>query len=75
MAEAELRAKIRELMTSGALPSDPSVVASRGTGDLGLVKNPLPATCTRSGRDGLAFGSHWDDRPHGSRSRRPVNRL
>ncbi len=31
MTAAELRAKIRELMASGALPSEPPVVASRGT--------------------------------------------
>ncbi len=49
MTAAELRAKIRELMASGALPSEPPVVASRGTGDLGAVKNPLPGPCSVCG--------------------------
>jgi hypothetical protein len=48
MLEPELRAKIRELMASGALPSEPSVVY-RGTGDLGAVKNPLPGPCSVCG--------------------------
>jgi hypothetical protein len=45
--EAELRAKIRALMASGALPSEPPVIS--GTGDVGAVKNPLPAACSVCG--------------------------
>jgi hypothetical protein len=44
VTHAELRAKIRALMASGALPNEHSVVAHRGSEDLG-VKNPLPNTC------------------------------
>lgn len=47
MNQSELRAKIRALMVSGALPSEPPVVS--GTGDVGAVKNPLPAFCSACG--------------------------
>jgi hypothetical protein len=47
MNDLELRAKIRELMASGALPSEPPVVS--GTGDVRVVKNPLPAACSVCG--------------------------
>jgi hypothetical protein len=47
MTEFKLRAKIRELMTSGVLPSEPAVIS--GTGDVGAVKNLLPAACSVCG--------------------------
>ena len=42
--ESYCAAKIRTLMASGALPSEPRVIS--GTGDVGAVKNPLPAACS-----------------------------
>ena len=47
MMDAEIRAKIRTLMASGALPSGPPVIF--GTGDVGAVKDPLPAACSVCG--------------------------
>jgi hypothetical protein len=47
MTQSELRAKIRELMASGALPKESPVIS--GTGDVGVVKNPLPAACSVCG--------------------------
>ena len=47
MTRGELRAKIRALMASGDLPSEPPVIS--GTGDVGAVKNPLPAACSVCG--------------------------
>ncbi len=40
-------ARIRTLMAAGALPSEPPVIS--GTGDVGAVKNPLPAACSVCG--------------------------
>jgi hypothetical protein len=47
MTQTELRARIRTLMASGALPSEPPVIS--GTGDVGAVKNPLPGSCSVCG--------------------------
>ena len=45
--DAELRAKLRTLMASGDLPSEPPVIS--GTGDVGAVKYPLPLACSVCG--------------------------
>jgi hypothetical protein len=50
VTEAELRGKIRVLMASGAVPSEPPVIS--GTGDVGAVKYPLLAACSVCGERG-----------------------
>ncbi len=63
MTEAEFRARIRALMTSGALPSEPPVIS--GTGVVSAVKKSRLRTPDQGLRehsfDTEDSGAHWFD--------------
>jgi hypothetical protein len=46
--QAELRAKVHELMASGALPSDPPVIQRSGQDSVGARRNDVCAICTEA---------------------------
>jgi hypothetical protein len=64
MTDCALRAKIRELMASGVLPSAPPVIERAGRGTEGdrarmVVDNPRAEPCAICGDSGPAISYFW----------------
>lgn len=72
MTEAELRAKIRKLMASGALPSSPPLIERPRMHT--VVNSPLPEPCTVCGEAGPQV-SYFYLAGQVVRVQRPVMRL